>query len=285
MKTTRQTQSQSFRYSAAGVLLMTFALILGVFSAPPGAAAAKKGSPAAVSAKNTAPIPVVPVNGPKGGVAVIYNGKTAAEGGPEALAQLARSQGMKVVYFDTPAKLPALLNGAAVCMIGGTEDDLTPLLKEFTPALRKTVADWVRAGGSYLGICGGGYIASQGWEEEEGVVKCLGILPCMTEAWTEEADPRILTVTWNGQKRPIYYQYGPAFLAGDGLAAGVTARYDDGRIAALSAKLGKGSVVVSGPHPEADETWLDDDPAPLNADKWTPTSDLAVSLLQRCFGK
>jgi hypothetical protein len=160
-------------------------------------------------------------------VALIYNGKVAAEGGPEALAVVAKSLGMEVTYFDTPGELPSLLEGATVCMIGGTEDDLTPLLDEFTPAIRQTLRDWLSAGGDYMGVCGGGYVASNGWEDYKGFVDAL-----------------------------------------------------DGRVAALAVDLGQGRVAVCGPHPEADATWLDDDPAPVDADNWEPTQDLAVELLQ-----
>jgi hypothetical protein len=212
-------------------------------------------------------------------VALIYNGKVAAEGGPEALATVARSLGMEVEYFASAGQLPALLEDASFCMIGGTEDDLTPLLKEFTPAVSQVLEDWLRAGGGYLGICGGGYIASSGWEDVDGFVEALGIAPMDTEAWVEQEDPRIITVDWNGAERPIYYQYGPVFLVDKESGVKVLARYDDGRVAALAVDLGKGRVVVCGPHPEADETWLDDDPAPVRADTWEPTEDLAAALL------
>jgi hypothetical protein len=213
-------------------------------------------------------------------VALIYNGKVAAEGGPEALAVVAESLGMEVTYFATPAELPSLLQDATVCMIGGTEDDLTPLLSEFTPEVRQTFRDWLTAGGGYLGICGGGYIASNGWEDVNGFVDALGIVPVDTEAWVEEGDPLIITVTWNGAERPIYYQYGPVFLVQDESNIEVLLRYDDGRVAALATDFGKGRIVVCGPHPEADETWLDDDPAPVDADNWKPTQDLAAEMFQ-----
>jgi glutamine amidotransferase-like uncharacterized protein len=90
----------------------------------------------------------------------------------------------------------------------------------------------------------------------------------------------IITVTWDGSKRPIYYQYGPVFLVQDESSVEVLARYDDGRVAALAAEFGEGRIIVCGPHPEADETWLDDDPAPVDADSWEPTRDLAVEMFQ-----
>jgi hypothetical protein len=213
-------------------------------------------------------------------LALIYDGKVAAEGGPEALAVVAKSLGMEVTFFDDPARLPSLLERATVCMIGGTEDDLSPLLHEFTPEIRRALGDWLNAGGAYLGICGGGYIASKGWEDNDDFVEALGIMPVSTEAWIEESAPMIITVTWNGDERPIYYQYGPVFLMGDESGFEILARYDDGRVAALATDVGRGRVVVCGPHPEAEATWLDDDPQPVDADTWLPTQDLAVELFQ-----
>lgn len=69
-----------------------------------------------ITESNTAPSSPVPSDGANGGVALIYNGKVAAEGGAEALAEVAQSLGMKVIYFDTPSQLPSILNGATVCI-------------------------------------------------------------------------------------------------------------------------------------------------------------------------
>lgn len=212
---------------------------------------------------------------------LIYNGATAAQGGPEAIANVAQALGLAVRFFDRADKLPPLLKDTGICVIGGTEDDLEPFLAEFTPATRKALADWIRNGGRYLGICGGGYMASEGWEEKQGFTKALALIPMATEAWMEDPDPRIINVTWNGKRRSIYYQYGPAFLVEPGAGAEILARYDDGRAAALAMAAGTGRILVWGPHPEADETWLDDDPAPVGAENWRDTSDIARAMFAR----
>lgn len=217
----------------------------------------------------------------KDGVVLIYNGKVAAEGCPEALAVVAKSIGMNVEYFNSAKQLPDLLLDAAMCMIGGTEDDLGPLVKEFTPEIRQKLEDWISAGGGFLGICGGGYIGSKGWEEDGGFVEMLGLVPVLAEEYLEDPDPRIITVNWDGAERNIYYAYGPAFVVENAPDIEVIARYSDGRVAVLEMKLGKGRVILSGPHPEADETWLEDDPVPLNAGQWEPTDDLITDLFQR----
>jgi hypothetical protein len=223
---------------------------------------------------------VAPATAAGGGYALVYNGPVAAEGGPEAVAAVAKELGLETRYIADLRKLPDMLGGAAFFAIGGTEDDLDPLLGELGPKVATALKDWIRAGGRYWGICGGGYIASKGWEEKNGWVKTLGLLDVNSESYIEDPDPMIVWVTWLGKERSIYYQYGPAFILPKGSSARVLATYDDGRCAALIADVGAGKVALCGPHPEADETWLEDDPPPADADEWEPTLDLAVSMLK-----
>jgi len=75
------------------------------------------------------------------GYALIYNGRVAAEGGPEAVAVVARGIGLEVKFADDIGKLPELLKGASVFVIGGTEDDLSPLLTAFSPKILAALKD------------------------------------------------------------------------------------------------------------------------------------------------
>lgn len=217
----------------------------------------------------------------KDGFVLIYNGRVAAEGAPEALAAVAESMGMKVEYFSSAQELEWLLANASICMIGGTEDDLNPLIQEFTPQILKELEDWIFAGGGFLGICGGGYIGSIGWEENDGFVEMLGLAPVLSEEYIEDPNPRIITVDWEEERRTVYFANGPAFIAENPTDIEVIAYYYDGRIAVLKSNFGKGHVILSGPHPEADVTWLYDDPEPLNAEQWKATDDLIKGLFQK----
>lgn len=216
-----------------------------------------------------------------GGAVLIYNGEVAAEGCPEALAAVAERMGLDVAYFDSAEALSEQLSNAALCMIGGTEDDLDPFVSQFTPELQAQLQGWIESGGGFLGICGGAYIGSKGWQEDGGFVDMLNLAPVETEEYLSDPDPRIISVDWNGTQRAIYYAYGPAFRTDDVPNVEIIATYDDGRTAALDYSRGDGHVVLCGPHPEADETWLEDDPAPLNADQWEDTSDLIQELFER----
>ena len=210
--------------------------------------------------------------------ALIYNGSVAAEEGPEAIAAIAEQVGLPVQFVSDIAELPQLLEHAAIFIIGGTEDDLTPLKDAFTPEVTAALQAYLRGGGRYLGICGGGYVASTGWYEEETFVEMLGLVPAESSDFDEDAGPQILPISWLGETRPMYFQAGPAFeLTESSEAARVIASYADGQIAALMSSYSEGKVAVCGPHPEATESWSDE---AENGDAWTSTADLAVALLQ-----
>lgn len=56
----------------------------------------------------------------------------------------------------------------------------------------------------------------------------------------------------------------------------VIAYYEDGRIAALLSSYGEGKVAVSGPHPEARDSWIDE---AADGGTWTASTDLLKELL------
>lgn len=210
--------------------------------------------------------------------ALIYNGPVAASGATEAVTAIVEQLGLPVNFVSDIEELPRLLNGAAVFIIGGTGDDLKPLLDAFTPEITAALTAYLRSGGRYLGICGGGYMASTRWEVDGGLGKMLGIIPARSENLDMNYDPRILPIRWLGATRLMYFQTGPAFdLVQSPEAVQVVAYYDDGRIAALVASYGEGKVAVSGPHPEAPDSWRND---VSNGETMTVSTDLALALLK-----
>lgn len=219
------------------------------------------------------------------GVALIYNGASSARGGHEAVAAVARRAGLSAEFIGDLRQLPERLKGVAVFAIGGTDDNLAPLLRSITPEAITALKDYVREGGRYWGICGGAYLASSGWEETNGFTRALGLVDAKSVAWIEQAPSRIITVVWQGERRPMYYQYGPAFEPPLGADAHVVATYEDGRTAGFFVRYGRGRVALVGPHPEADETWLSDTPPPIDAAAWRPTLDLAVAMLRDLLGE
>jgi len=213
-----------------------------------------------------------------GKYALIYNGPVSAEDCPEAAAAVAQGAGLQVKFISNVGALPALLNDAAVFIIGGTEDDLHPLMRAFTPKVTEALKDYLRNGGRFLGVCGGGFVASTGWNEGQRFVKGLGIIPAATKVYRDDFKARIIPVRWQGRTRPMYFKAGPSLQLADGPGeVQVIANYEDGSIAALICSYGQGKLAVCGPHPEARPSWKDE---AKDGSKWTSSTDLAVEFLQ-----
>ena len=247
-----------------------------------GAGASAGGPATAASPLDDPPAP--PENsgqsiGPaQGAYALIYNGPVAASGSTAALAAVAQQDGLPVKFVPDIRDLPGLLPGAKVFIIGGTQDDLSPLVAAFTPDIIAAVKDYLQNGGRYLGICGGGFMASTGWDEDGRHFTPLGIIPAASGAFLPDTAPAILPVNWLGQTRQMFYQGGPAFyLAPTAQGARIIASYADGRVAAFISPYGRGEVAVSGPHPEAAQTWVF---GAANEGAWTSSVPLAADLLQ-----
>lgn len=210
--------------------------------------------------------------------ALVYNGPASAEGCPEAAADIARGAGLNVRFISEVNKLPRLLKNTAVFIIGGTEDDMRPLLKAFTPQISAALRRYIQDGGRYLGICGGGFMASTGWDEDGTQMKGLGIIPASSSVFNDDFSARILSIKWMGKIRPMFYQAGPCFhIKSSRETLQIIASYDDGSIAAMICSYGKGRVAVCGPHPEAQESWKDE---AVERITWTSSTDLAVAMLK-----
>lgn len=215
--------------------------------------------------------------------ALIYNGPASAPDAPEAMGAVAEAAGLPVRYVADPARLPDLLPRAAVFVVGGTEEDMAPLVDGFTEASRNALKRYLQEGGRYLGICGGGFLASPGWEENGKWVRTLGILPADVEDLDEDRSPRALPIRWGGATSLLYFQGGPVFVPQESSRdLRIVATYEDGRVAALFCSYGRGWMAVSGPHPEARESWREGMEA---SSAWRPTPELAVALLRELLAK
>jgi glutamine amidotransferase-like uncharacterized protein len=139
-------------------------------------------------------------------------------------------------------------------------------MRKYESAIR----DFVAAGGRYVGVCLGGYLA--------GATPGFGLLPGDTDQYivtpgatvTSERDT-VVRVHWRGRTRHLYFQDGPTFLVRpDTPGVTVLAHYPNGEIAAVTAPFGRGLVGVVGPHPEATPDWYEEaglvDPDGLDTD-------------------
>ncbi len=214
---------------------------------------------------------------------LIYNGSIADTDGVEKVAQMAEEQGFPVLYISNLKKLNDKLDKAKAFVIGGTEGDTGDLLEDLNEVQDELKA-YISAGGNYLGICGGAYVASKGSQWADGYETGMGLVNIESFAFDSQySDPQIITIKWLGVQRTIYYQYGPAFAIKDIPSnSEVMAQYSnqDQDVAAFITMSGSGKIILVGPHPEADESWLVDDPLPLNSALWTDTHDIFKTIFE-----
>jgi glutamine amidotransferase-like uncharacterized protein len=214
-------------------------------------------------------------------LALVYRGPASTPACPDAVAgALRRSRWDLDVRFVGPREeLPLTAEVLARARVyaqpgGGGLRHAYRRLKPAAPAVR----EFVRSGGAYLGFCLGGYLA--------GETPGFGLLPGDADrfisspgARPDHAGDSLLTLTWGGRRREVFFEDGPWFDLDPARGpAAVLARYDNGLPAAVVAPFAAGTVGVVGPHPEATADWFDDIGLPRPAE---PTGDLAQELIDR----
>jgi len=217
---------------------------------------------------------------------LIYNGYIADKDGVEKVAQMAMEKGFEVVYISRLKKLPDLLVNAKAFIIGGTSGDTGDLLEDLAD-VQDDLKTYINNGGSYLGICGGAYVASKGSQWSDGYETGMALVDIESFAFDKNySDAQIITISWKSTDRTVYYLNGPAFSKNDMSAnCNALAYYTNVSqdVAVFKTEFGKGNIILCGPHPEADESWLIDSPEPLNADKWTNGWDMFSVIFDQLF--
>ncbi len=221
-------------------------------------------------------------------LALVYSGPGACAGCPAALAEVLEQAGLRTQYVG-PAELKhdEVFDGVALYAQPGGDDTLQvygalgPV--EF-PRFAARMRAFVEHGGRYLGVCLGGFLASQ-WIDGAATIPALRLIVGDAEYFTATPGPyrsdQIIPITWlapTPRQRSVYFQEGP-FFTGPGTPY---ATYVDGSTAAMIAPLGKGQVGLSGFHFEADASWyanygLDDPDG--------PDADLAVAFIDALMKK
>lgn len=215
------------------------------------------------------------------GPALIYNGAVSDQDSANSLESIAKKSGYQTEFFTDPKLITEKLKTASLLIFGGTEDDLNPLMNLFNAESIQAVKDFINNGGVYLGFCGGAFIASEGWEDPDGFVKALEFTQIRTDSYLTDPAPIVIKVKWKQgevfSERAIYYQFGPQFLPAPENPVQIIANYDDNSIAACLINSGKGKLILVGPHPEADQSWIDD--TVRNSADWKPTDDLSDQIM------
>ncbi|WP_329073899.1 BPL-N domain-containing protein [Streptomyces niveus] len=218
-------------------------------------------------------------------LALVYNGPQGCSDCAPTIASLLRRapQPFRVRYVGPGTGVPLTAGVLADARLyvqpgGGSDlDGVWRVLRGSAGMMR----DWVQGGGSYLGLCFGGYLAGRN--------PGFDLLPGDTNGYIDLPDTTIhddrdtvVPVKWRGKRRYMYFQDGPAFLLDHGADADVLATYPNGAAAVVVAPYGRGRVGVSGPHPEADRSWYED------AGLKNPDGvrfDLANELIEKTVGK
>lgn len=189
-------------------------------------------------------------------IAVVFKGSGGCDdcvtGAVDFLAKYPNSKfGISVVkhgHFQ-----PEVLTNATLWVQPGDNGDVNKVVKDFSKTDLSAIEEWVRNGGNYLGLCMGAYLA--------GSKPGFGFIPRAIDSYVgrdeiKSTKAQLVDIHWStGADREFYFQDGCFFKEKDAADKTVLGRYQDGSIAAMVFKYGKGKVGVSGPHPEATRAW------------------------------
>ncbi|MEO5669040.1 MAG: BPL-N domain-containing protein [Bdellovibrionota bacterium] len=192
-------------------------------------------------------------------IALVYNGPGACdEECASSAADIARAEGLNPIFVgphETP--LASWSEASAWIQPGGKSSTVARSMSE---TLKNWIRNFVAGGGAYVGFCAGGFFSTA--EIGDRGIAGLGIMPGLSRFYdvVPDKDVYMTELDWQGSKRHVYWEGGPHFVLpppkpGEEVTAWPIATYSDGKIAAVEALYGKGRVSVSGPHPEAPESW------------------------------
>lgn len=197
----------------------------------------------------------------------VYRGPASCENCSETLKRAIEALGAKYrvdfVGADEPIDItPANLARYDVYAQPGGGQNIPAAFASLGDERVGAIHDYVAHGGRYLGICMGAYLASGSG---------LGLVPHELESEVgrpgfevDNSEDASVAVRWQDRAQTVFYQDGPYLLrAAKDPGFRIIATYANDDIAAARYSFGRGAVVLSGPHPEADESWFEDAGLPL----------------------
>ena len=187
-------------------------------------------------------------------VALVYRGPGACLNCWRSAAQVAKEAGFKVDFVNKDQPSERAFESARLWVQPGGKSKTAAeaMGSRYLARIRK----FVENGGGYVGFCAGAFLTTSkiGTTDVDG----LGIIPGRTELWDRnDGSGRLIPLAWKNEIRQVYYHGGPFIDVDTDIAYGVRvyARYEDGKINALSAPFGYGRVAITGAHPEANRLW------------------------------
>jgi len=191
----------------------------------------------------------------------IYRGEAGCPGCSEMVAKSLKETGLVVNIFyigeNEVLKLNKenLINVDLYIQPGGGQD-IPGAYRAIGETGARAIRDFVKNGKGYLGLCMGAYLADDNW---------LKLIDSPLDSEVGRPESRIydesdytIPIKWGRNTEAFYYQDGPYFDSSVKSKGYVPlAYYGNGDVAMAKYNYGKGTVVLSGPHPEADDTWKD----------------------------
>lgn len=177
-------------------------------------------------------------------LALVYQGDGACpQDCSTSLGNIVEKMGYKVTYVDPSAIRPEIFSHAKIWIQpGGVSSEVA---KALTSDQKKMIKNFIKSGGSYLGICAGTFFAAK-WIASNRSLEGLGLLPESQELYEPE-DASIVDITWSKKLRHIYFEGGPYIInpqEREPLISSFTpvAFYPNQEIAAAKFHFGKGKV-------------------------------------------
>lgn len=191
-------------------------------------------------------------------IALVYKGPgSCLEGCSEAAAKVANMAGFTSVFVGPEQDNSELFKEAAIWIQPGGES-ITVSLK-MNKKLKKLIQKFVFSGGAYVGFCAGGFLATE--KIDNTYYSGFGLIKAKSRSYDEnDESPRFLDFKWNQKQRKIYWEGGPYFVVSkeNKNSVHILAEYSNGASATIASYFGKGTVIVTGGHPEAPKWWADD---------------------------
>ena len=198
----------------------------------------------------------------------LYSGQGTDEGCIQATENMFEWMGYTVrLVTSNDINNGGLDNFKILCVPGG---DMYQYSQDISSKGKENIKDFIRDGGSYIGICGGSYFTGEKviWQGNQLPMTPLGIFPGTTRGPVDEIAPypqcvmckvnivdSTHPITQSEQDSTwIIYCYGPMFTPDTGADISILGRYDIGnQPMMISFDYGDGRVFIIGTHPEFEE--------------------------------
>jgi glutamine amidotransferase-like uncharacterized protein len=191
-------------------------------------------------------------------MALVYKGPgSCVEECSEAAAHAARLAGYESQFVGPNEDNAELFKNAAIWIQPGGESIIVS--KNLNKKLIKLVQDFVFQGGAYVGFCAGGFLATDVIDDTEH--HGFGLIKAESKSFDPgDESARFLNIKWNRKMRNIYWEGGPYFdiPKKEKDSVHIIAEYPNGTPFSIASRFGKGTVIVTGGHPEAPKWWEDD---------------------------